>query len=188
MNVFINHCYSFDMHYSLFTYHLKKLISSIFRMGAPLCTIRPLLSPALELWSWITFYSGHISCLPRPQDRMLHRCQLGGRGFHMQWCSRVAFPVWRCAQLTCRDWKPWRPQVVVHGVQGPTRQRSAQACVEQFFREPGLPFRIHVNEGRGQRWAVTKYRNRTWVDFSSIYTLLVRLFSDYFLLPTFVHK
>lgn len=90
-----------------------------------------------------------VNLLPRPQDRMLHRCQLAGRGFHMQWCSRVAFPVRRCAQLTWRDWKPCRPQVVVHGVHGPTRQWRAQASVEQFFRELGLPMETHIKEKEG---------------------------------------
>lgn len=75
---------------------------------------------------------------PLPQDKMLHRCQLGGRGLHMQWCSRVALPVRRCAQVTWRDWKPCRPQVAVHWVHGPTRQCRAQPSVEQFFKELGL--------------------------------------------------
>jgi len=75
---------------------------------------------------------------PLPQDNRLHRCQLGGRGLHMQWRSRAAFPVCRCAQVTWRDWKPWRPQVAVHCVHGPMCQWRAQASVEQFLRELGL--------------------------------------------------
>lgn len=90
---------------------------------------------------------------------MLHRCQLAGRGFHMQWCSRVAFPVRRCAQLTWRDWKPWRPQVVVHGVHGLTRQWRAQASVEQFFRELGLPMETHIKEKEGGVLFVSRYIN-----------------------------
>lgn len=83
---------------------------------------------------------------PLPQDKILHRCQLEGRGLHMQWCSRVAFPVRRCAQVTCRDWKPCRPQVAVHCVHGPTRQWRAQASVEQFFRELGLQIKRWVSD------------------------------------------
>lgn len=88
---------------------------------------------------------------PLPQDRILHRCQLGGRGLHMQWCSRMAFPVRRCAQVTCRDWKPCRPQVAVHGVHGPARQWRAQASVEQFFRELGLHLQTQTQRQGSKR-------------------------------------
>ena len=87
-----------------------------------------------------------ICSSPLPQDKILHRCQLGGRGLHMQWCSRVALPVRRCAHITGRDWKPCLPQVAVHWVHGPTCQWREQLSVEQFFRELGLRIQTHTHK------------------------------------------
>lgn len=82
-----------------------------------------------------SFVSWHS---PLPQDTRLHRCQLGGRGFQAQWNSRAGFPLRRCTQVTWRDWNPWRPQVAVHWVQGPTRQCRAHASDVQLRCEAGL--------------------------------------------------
>lgn len=75
---------------------------------------------------------------PLPQDMILHRCQLGGRGFQAQWNSRAGLPLRRCEQVTWRDWNPWRPQVAVHWVQGLARHCRAHASVVQLRCKAGL--------------------------------------------------
>lgn len=65
----------------------------------------------------------------------------------------------------------------------PTERAGLCGAVLQRAR-PSI--KIHVNVGGCQRWAITKYKYGTCVDFSDIHTCAC--FSDDLLVPTFVHK